>query len=126
MLDKIVIGIVILSVCVAAALAVWVCYPFGEGDLQTNRVKIAPTGTPTDPTPEGCERATLGGGCFWCTEAFFQRLKGVRSVVSGFSGGSVADPTYEQVCSGRTGHAEAIQIVYDPNEITYAELLEVF
>jgi peptide-methionine (S)-S-oxide reductase len=72
------------------------------------------------------ERATFGNGCFWCTEAIFQQVKGVRSVVSGYSGGSVANPTYREVCSGSTGHAEAIQITYDPSVVTFAELLEVF
>jgi len=72
------------------------------------------------------ETATFGGGCFWCTEAVFQRLKGVRSVVSGYSGGRVKNPTYQQVCTGRTGHAEAVQISYDPSQVSYAELLEVF
>ncbi len=70
--------------------------------------------------------ATFGNGCFWCTEAIFQNLKGVQSVISGYSGGKVVNPTYEQVCSGTTGHAEAIQINYDSSQISYAELLEVF
>ena len=72
------------------------------------------------------ETATLGTGCFWCTEAVFQELKGVLKVTSGYSGGNVADPTYEQVCSGTTGHAECLQVVYDPSVISYDELLEVF
>src|SRR5262245_50388031 len=72
------------------------------------------------------ETATFGNGCFWCTEAVFQRLKGVISVQSGYTGGHVDHPSYEQVCMGDTGHAEAIQITYDPSQITYDELLEVF
>jgi peptide-methionine (S)-S-oxide reductase len=72
------------------------------------------------------ELATFGNGCFWCTEAIFQRLKGVDKVVSGYAGGQVENPTYEQVCSGSTGHAEVLQITYDPAEISYEELLEVF
>lgn len=72
------------------------------------------------------ELATFGSGCYWCTEAVFQRLKGVRKVESGFSGGSVPFPTYEQVCRGNTGHAEVIQIAFDPKVISYPELLEVF
>ena len=72
------------------------------------------------------ETATLAGGCFWCTEAIFQRLKGVESVTSGYSGGNIDNPTYEQVCSGTTGHAEAIQIKFDPKIISYEKLLEVF
>ncbi len=70
--------------------------------------------------------ATLAGGCFWCLEAAYQRLKGVESVVSGYTGGRVADPSYEDVCGGDTGHAEAVQIRFDPAVITYPELLEVF
>jgi len=70
--------------------------------------------------------ATFGAGCFWCVEAMFQQLNGVEKVVSGYSGGSVANPTYEQVCTGTTGHAEVSQITYDPEGISYAQLLEVF
>lgn len=72
------------------------------------------------------EEAVLAGGCFWCTEAVFQQLKGVDHVESGYAGGSVISPTYEQVCSGTTGHAEVIKIWYDPNVINFAGLLEVF
>jgi peptide-methionine (S)-S-oxide reductase len=75
---------------------------------------------------EGKETATFGGGCYWCTEAIFQQLKGVDTVVSGFSGGTVVNPSYEDVCNGITGHAEVIQITYDPALISYDELLEVF
>lgn len=72
------------------------------------------------------EKATLAGGCFWCTEAIFKRLKGVESVVPGYSGGDVDNPTYEQVSTGETGHAEAIQIEFDPEAISYKELLDIF
>lgn len=72
------------------------------------------------------ETATFGSGCFWCTEAVFAELNGVESAVSGYSGGRVENPTYEQVCTGRTGHAEVIQVKYDPQVITFPELLEVF
>src|SRR3989337_652290 len=72
------------------------------------------------------ERATLGAGCFWCVEAVFRELQGVEKVVSGYTGGTLPNPTYEQVCTGRTGHAEAIQITFDPAVIGYEELLEVF
>ena len=72
------------------------------------------------------ETATLGGGCFWCLEAAFQDLKGVQSVVSGYAGGSVADPTYRQVCTGTTGHAEVTQVTFDNAVIDYRTLLEVF
>ena len=72
------------------------------------------------------EIATLGGGCFWCTEAVFTELKGVEKVESGYSGGKVPNPTYEQVCTGKTGHAEVIQITFDPEVISYEEILRVF
>jgi peptide-methionine (S)-S-oxide reductase len=72
------------------------------------------------------DTATFAAGCFWCTEAKFQQLKGVKKVISGFSGGHVANPTYEEVCTGKTGHAEACNIVYDPAVISYDELLEAF
>lgn len=89
-----------------------------------------PTETVANPAPpkppEGLELATFGSGCFWCTEAVFQQLKGVHSVVSGYSGGHVKDPSYEEVCFGTTGHAEVIQVAYDPKVVSYADLLEVF
>ena len=72
------------------------------------------------------EIATFGSGCFWCSEAIFQNFKGVKSAISGYSGGNVDNPTYEEVCSGETGHAEVIQISYDPKIISYEDLLEVF
>ena len=74
----------------------------------------------------GREQATLAGGCFWCLEAVYEQLKGVERVKSGYSGGTVAHPTYRQVCTGNTGHAEVVQITYDPEIITFRELLEVF
>jgi peptide-methionine (S)-S-oxide reductase len=70
--------------------------------------------------------ATFGGGCFWCTEAVFRELQGVLSVTSGYAGGTTTDPTYEEVCSGATGHAEVIQVRYDPSQVDYASILEVF
>jgi peptide-methionine (S)-S-oxide reductase len=72
------------------------------------------------------EIATLGGGCFWCLEAVYKELKGVERVVSGYAGGEVANPTYEQVCGGRTGHAEVVQITYEPSVVSFRDLLDVF
>lgn len=72
------------------------------------------------------EVATLAGGCFWCTEAIFERLKGVENVISGYSGGGMENPSYEQVSSGKTGHAEAIQVRFDPKQVSYKEILDVF
>jgi peptide-methionine (S)-S-oxide reductase len=77
-------------------------------------------------THQELETATLAGGCFWCTEAIFQRLKGVTKVQSGYSGGKTSQPTYKEVCSGLTGHAECVQIVFDKNIISFAEILQVF
>jgi peptide-methionine (S)-S-oxide reductase len=72
------------------------------------------------------EKATFGSGCFWCAEALFQQLKGVQTVISGYSGGSVENPTYKEICTGMTGHAEVIQVTFDPKIVSYQELLEVF
>jgi peptide-methionine (S)-S-oxide reductase len=80
----------------------------------------------TTATSSGHETAVLGGGCFWCLEAVFDRLAGVRSVESGYAGGRRADPTYEQVCSGATGHAEVVRVTFDPATLSYRDLLNVF
>jgi len=76
--------------------------------------------------PSRTEVATLAGGCFWCLEAVFDELRGVRKIESGYSGGFVPDPTYRQVCTGTTGHAEVVQVTFDPNVISFRDLLEVF
>lgn len=75
---------------------------------------------------DNLQLATFAGGCFWCTEAVFNRLKGVERVVSGYTGGHIKNPAYREICTGRTGHAEAIQIMYDESIISYKELLEIF
>ncbi len=72
------------------------------------------------------KKATFGSGCFWCVEAIFKRVKGVSEVVSGYSGGNIINPCYKEVCNGVTGHAEAVQLMYNPDEISYEELLEIF
>jgi peptide-methionine (S)-S-oxide reductase len=77
-------------------------------------------------TTDRTELATLGGGCFWCLEAVFRDLKGVERVVSGYAGGSVPDPSYEAVCTGRTGHAEVVQVTFNPDVLSYRDLLAVF
>lgn len=74
----------------------------------------------------GKEVATLGGGCFWCLEAVFDELKGVENVVSGYAGGHIKNPSYREVCTGRTGHAEVVQITFNPQQISYQEILDVF
>jgi peptide-methionine (S)-S-oxide reductase len=82
--------------------------------------------SPTAPAASGLEQATFGAGCFWSTQVEFQQLIGVHSTVCGYSGGSAENPTYEQVCTGTTGHAEVVQVTFDPTVISYSELLEVF
>ncbi len=78
------------------------------------------------PDPSHLTSATLGGGCFWCLEAVYLMLRGVHTVKSGYAGGHVANPTYEQVCGKQTGHVEVVQLTFDPHEITYRDLLHVF
>lgn len=86
----------------------------------------SPASDATAPADTKLEIATFGGGCFWCTEAVYQELQGVYKVTSGYSGGKKPNPTYEEICTGLTGHAEVIQIEYDPKQISFVELLEVF
>ena len=80
----------------------------------------------TSGTPATTQIATLGGGCFWCTEALFETFDGVKSVISGYAGGKNANPTYEQVCEGNTGHAEVVQIEFDPAKISFDQILQAF
>ena len=80
----------------------------------------------SETLPPALETAVVAGGCFWCTEAVFKRLRGVVSVRPGYTGGHVPDPDYRSVCTGRTGHAEAVEVRFDPGEISYAELLDIF
>jgi len=95
-----------------------------SGFTQTTNMNASkpPSSSATNIT----ELATLGGGCFWCVEAIFQRIHGVKSVTSGYSGGQRDNPTYEEVCTGQTGHAEVIQIAFDPAQVTYDKILQVF
>jgi peptide-methionine (S)-S-oxide reductase len=89
----------------------------------TSIVSATPSASGAEP---GLTKATFAGGCFWCTEAVYAQLKGVKSVTSGYLGGTVPNPTYKDVCTGRTGHAEAIEIEYDPQVVSFEKLLEVF
>lgn len=89
-----------------------------------NPEAMKPAHIPT--VPAGAETATLGAGCYWCIEAAYRQLDGVYSATSGFMGGTVNDPTYEQVCEGNTGHAEVVQVVFDPKKITYEKILAWF
>jgi peptide-methionine (S)-S-oxide reductase len=108
----------VLSIVTSLLITVSSCSDSPKQDIIMNDVKI-PDGVKTDT-------ATFATGCFWCTEAVFQELKGVLKATSGYSGGHVANPSYEAVCTGETGHAECLQIIYDPKVITFDELLEVF
>jgi peptide-methionine (S)-S-oxide reductase len=94
-------------------------FSLSSANVQTNEGKKSMNG-------DKYQIATFGAGCFWCTEAVFQRAKGVIKVESGYSGGTVPNPTYQEVCSGKTGHAEVTQITFDPAQISYTELLEIF
>lgn len=91
---------------------------FGQNIKEVNEME--------NTTGKKLEVATFGAGCFWCTEAIFERLKGVEKVISGYSGGHVKNPSYKEVCTGSTGHAEVTQIYYNPELISYEELLDVF
>ncbi|MCI0334938.1 MAG: peptide-methionine (S)-S-oxide reductase MsrA [Planctomycetes bacterium] len=88
----------------------------------TRKPAVAASG----PSAANLETVTFGSGCFWCTEAMFQNLRGVKSAVSGYSGGRTQNPTYEQICSGNTGHAEVVQVTFDPAVISFDDLLRVF
>ena len=85
-----------------------------------------PSPAPSPTTPPASATAVFGGGCFWCMEAVFQNLPGITKITSGFAGGTTANPTYDQVCTGRTGHAEVLQITYDPAKVSYNQLLDLF
>ena len=123
-----------LALGLAAILALGSCTE-GEKEavtLMTRKPEPQQAKKDTDPKPApkpdnaALEQATFGAGCFWCVEAVFQRLKGVVTVESGYAGGRIDNPTYEQICTGTTGHAEVCQLKYDPKKVTYPELLEVF
>jgi peptide-methionine (S)-S-oxide reductase len=94
--------------------------------LATARAEEGPNKKMTSSKTNSVELATFGGGCFWCVEAIFEKLDGVKSVVSGYAGGRKENPTYKEVCSGNTGHAEVVQIEFDPQKISYEKLLEIF
>jgi len=105
------------------SIIIIICSLYGQFCLAQTK-PITKTKTMTEKAT--LETATFGTGCFWCTEAVFQQLEGVSKVTSGYSGGSVESPTYKQVCTGTTGHAECLKIEYDPTKITFDELLEIF
>lgn len=115
---------------VAVALALQGCTDGKLASTTGGGAPVAEQAQAVDQTSEapaeGQEVATFAGGCFWCVEAIFQDLKGVSKVESGYTGGHVPNPTYEQVCTGTTGHAEALRITYDPKQISYPDLLRIF
>jgi peptide-methionine (S)-S-oxide reductase len=116
------IAALIVASLLSAAAVLWASGVLGQPD------DVWPThaNLPTELPPAGQQLATFGAGCFWCTEAVFQKVKGVHAVQSGYSGGAVKNPTYDEVCSGTTGHAEVIQIGFDPAVVSFAQLLDVF
>jgi peptide-methionine (S)-S-oxide reductase len=118
-----------LKKAVTLVTAVFFISACGQNKTTTNNAAMSsePTSRKAEhPSSATVDTATFGAGCFWCVEAVFQRLNGVISIKSGYSGGSVKNPSYKEVCSGTTGHAEVCQIVFDPTKVSYDELLEVF
>jgi peptide-methionine (S)-S-oxide reductase len=118
--------LVVGLVVVAAAGVAAAVYLAGRADGPAKVAHVPPPDPEPDAPAGETEEATFGTGCFWCTEAVFQQLKGVKSVVSGYSGGHVPNPTYQQVCGGDTGHAEVVKVTFDPRQVSYPALLEVF
>jgi peptide methionine sulfoxide reductase msrA/msrB len=109
----------ILSIAILAAAVVFSgCHPVGSAEQEME--------TPMQSAPSDTRSAVFAGGCFWCTEADFEKIDGVIEAVSGYTGGEMAGPTYRQVSSGGTGHVEAVKVIYDPDRVTYTELLRVF
>lgn len=108
-------------ICLLLACNLQACAQSDKSDTKKTKMEINTLGA-----IPGVATATFGNGCFWCTEAVFESLEGVYGAVSGYSGGSVANPSYDMVCTGRTGHAEVVRVFYDPEKITYAELLQAF
>lgn len=103
-----------------------ICKPGDDVVIKLTGGKLEIMNQTNDRTSKDTQVATLGGGCFWCLEPLYADLQGVKDVVVGYSGGSVPDPSYEQVCTGRTGHAEVVQVTFDPETVSFREILEVF
>lgn len=119
-----------LLFCLAAGLLLLAIYPLlaqrTSSSMNTTSSTSPKAPAVVPPVPAGAEVVTLGAGCFWCTESVFQQIPGVLSVTSGYMGGGVKNPTYEQICNGDTGHAEVTRIVYDPQKLPLEKLLETF
>lgn len=107
-------------------LVLWTLTCLIAGTSCAQKTKEQVTTMANDSIPAGLKLATFASGCFWCTEAVFQNVEGVEKVESGYTGGSVKNPSYKEVCTGTTGHAEAIRLTYDPKKVSYDELLEIF
>ncbi len=119
-----------IKTAITLVAAVFFMNACGQNKTNSSAMSTQPDQTPEAPKPAtsatNIDTVTFGAGCFWCVEAIFQRLNGVLSVKSGYSGGAVKNPSYKEVCTGNTGHAEVCQVVYDKNKISFEELLEVF
>lgn len=107
-------------VCALVVLLAW------TGCLETKTEQVMKNDANEADGPQAGQVATFGGGCFWCTEAVFELADGVKNVVSGYAGGPKPNPTYEEICTGETGHAEVVRITFDPSLVSYAELLDLF
>jgi peptide-methionine (S)-S-oxide reductase len=111
-----------LVLLVGTSVVIWTNGTFGGIGQDVGMLARTPSG----PPPAGSQQVTLGAGCFWSTQVMFQQLRGVHSAVAGYSGGATKNPSYEQVCAGATGHAETVQITFDPKVISLSELLDVY
>lgn len=109
------------KICMLAVMVITAYNTFAQNSKQKNKIM-----SNNQVNEHGLETATFGSGCFWCTEAIFLNVNGVQKVESGYTGGKVKNPTYKEVCSGLTGHAEVIQLEFNPEVVTYEELLEIF
>jgi peptide-methionine (S)-S-oxide reductase len=115
----------VITIVVAAGLAALLFARSGATPMPSPNDE-SPAVPPADNSDAATDTATFAAGCFWCTEAVYLRMKGVTKVVSGYSGGTIKNPTYQQICTGLTGHAECIQVEYDPSVVTFEQLLDVF
>ena len=112
----------ILVKSLIACLCITGCLPRDEASISIKQNN----GIMDKENESDIETSILGGGCFWCTEAVFERVKGIKEVISGYAGGDILNPTYEQICTGTTGHAEVIKIIYEPKVISYERILQIF
>ena len=126
-------NVIAIQLCLFSLIALGSCKSNDEqssietSDLkQDTQIMNNETNQPTKEVPKKEEVAIIGGGCFWCTEAVFEMIDGVKSVVSGYAGGTSKNPTYKEICTGKSGHAEVIRIVYDPNVISFQKILSIF